>query len=377
MLAHPRPLIDALADIPDPRDPRGRRYRLPAVLALATAATLCGYRSYSAMAEWGRNYGSELATALGFRRGKTPAAATFNAIFRRLDHALVEAALTAWAESVAASSPISDAVALDGKTLRGSLRHSAADTHLLSAFSHRLGLTLAQTAVSDKTNEIRAAPDLLRALVLEGRILTMDAMLTQRAIAEQISSAGGDYVMMVKENQPALLDDVTIAFERPHWLLGPQPSARSLEVGHGRIERRRCRTSTALTGYSTWPGLEQVFRIEREVRDRKTRTRLHSEVVYGVTSLSASEAGAADVLRLVREHWSIENRSHWVRDVTFDEDRSQVRVGAIPHVMAALRNTAIGLMRTAGETNIAAACRRFAAQPWAALALLGIYPRTE
>jgi predicted transposase YbfD/YdcC len=380
MLAHPRPLIDVFADIPDPRDPRGRRYSLPSVLALATAATLCGYRSYSAMAEWGRNYGADLATALGFGRGTTPAASTFNAIFRRLEHTLVEAALTAWAEAVAgalAPAATHDAVALDGKTLRGSLKQGARDTHLLSALSHRLGLTLHQTAVPDKTNEITAAPGLLRALVLEGRVVTTDAMLTQRAIAEQITAAGGAYVMLVKDNQPGLLDDIAVAFERPHWLLGRQPSATSLDVGHGRIERRRIRTSTALSGYSDWPGLEQVFRIEREVRDRQTRRRLRAEVVYGVTSLSPAQASAADVLRLVREHWSIENRSHWVRDVTFDEDRSQVRVGAIPHVMAAVRNTAIGLMRSAGETNIAAACRRFAAQPWAALALLGIYPTTE
>ena len=102
-----------------------------------------------------------------------------------------------------------------------------------------------------------------------------------------------------------------------------------------------------------------------------------AEIVYGVTSLSREQASAAQVLELVRTHWHIENKSHWVRDVAYDEDRSQVRVGSIPQVMAALRNTAIGLMRAAGETNIAAACRRFAAQPWSALALIGIVRRTE
>lgn len=380
MLADPRPLLDAFAQIPDPRCARGRRYSLASVLALATAAMLCGYRSYSAIAEWGRNYGVVLAEALGFATGTTPCAATLNGLFRRLERAEVEAALTAWAEAVVAESPLPEgaieAVALDGKTLRGSRKQGAIDAHLLSALSHRLGLTLRQQAIDDKTNEIRAAPEVLRALVLEGRVFTMDAMLTQRVIAEQITSEGGEYVMLVKENQPSLLDDIVVTFERPHWLLGVQPCAETVDLGHGRIEHRAITTSPVMAGYSTWPGLQQVFRLERTREAKNTGTREH-EVVFGVTSLTAHEAGPEALLQLVRQHWHIENRSHWVRDVTFDEDRSQVRVGSIPHVMAALRNTAIGLMRTAGATNIAAACRRFAAQPWQALALLGIYPRTE
>jgi len=122
--------------------------------------------------------------------------------------------------------------------------------------------------------------------------------------------------------------------------------------------------------------LAQVFAIERRVT-RKSSGAERAEIVYGVTSLSRERASATQVLELVRGHWHIENKSHWVRDVTFDEDRSQVRVSSLPQVMAALRNTAIGLMRVAGETNIAAACRRFAAQPWSALALIGIIQRTE
>jgi predicted transposase YbfD/YdcC len=381
MLPRACSLLEAFACVPDPRSPLGRRYSLPSILALATAATLCGYRSYSAIAEWGRNYGSALASALGFGQGKTPCAATLNGVFRRLEHPRVEQALTSWAEGVLAASPppsgATDTLALDGKTLRGSRRQGGLDTHLLSALSHHLGLTLHQQAIEDKTNEITAATEVLSALILEGRVVTMDAMFTQRTLAQQITDAGGHYVMIVKGNQPSLLQDIAVTFERAHWLLGTQPKASHVDVGHGRIETRRIRTSTVMAGYSSWPGLEQVFRLEREVRDKRTNTRRYTEVVFGVTSLQKEQAGAAALLTLVRRHWSIENGSHWVRDVTFDEDRSQVRVGAIPQVMAALRNTAIGLMRAAGETNIAAACRRFAAQPWSALALLGIYPRTE
>lgn len=147
--------------------------------------------------------------------------------------------------------------------------------------------------------------------------------------------------------------------------------AETVDVGHGRIEQRRLQTSDALTGYSAWPGLGQVFALERQVIRKKTGE-VREEVVTGVTSLSPEHANATRLLALVRGHWHIENQSHWVRDVTFDEDRSQVRCGNIPQVMAGLRNTVIGLMRWAGYTNIAAACRRFAAQPALALELIGL-----
>jgi Transposase DDE domain len=129
--------------------------------------------------------------------------------------------------------------------------------------------------------------------------------------------------------------------------------------------------ATILVGYSDWPGLAQVFELGRHVMFPKTGKE-RVEVVYGVTSLRPEQATPERLLALVRGQWQIENQSHWVRDVTFDEDRSQVRCGNIPHVMAALRNTAIGLLRCAGHANIAAACRRLAAQPLQALALIGI-----
>lgn len=129
--------------------------------------------------------------------------------------------------------------------------------------------------------------------------------------------------------------------------------------------------SDALVGYLDWPGVAQVFRVTR--RRVSTRTgEVQEDVTYGVTSLPADRAGAARLLQIVRQHWHIENRSHWVRDVTYGEDHSQVRVGSIPQVMAALRNTVIGLLRATGDAHIARAHRRYAAHPWSALALLGI-----
>jgi predicted transposase YbfD/YdcC len=374
MIAQPQPLIEVFAEIPDFRRCRGKRHPLPAMLSLACCAMLCGYRSYSAIAEWGHNYGTSIAQALGFTHN-TPCAATLHTVFRHVDRDTLEAKLGAWAEQVVVSLPTAPsageaAIALDGKTLRGSRKQGAPGVHLLSALSHRLGLTLAQQAVDDKTNEITQVETVLRQLVLKDRVVTMDALLTQRYVAQTIVDADGDYVMTVKENQPQLRADIELIFTLPP-VGDRQETARTVDIGHGRIEQRNITTSEALVGYSDWPGLAQVFELGRHVMDQKTGKE-RVEVVYGVTSLSPQRATPARLLELVRGQWQIENKSHWVRDVTFDEDHSQVRCGNIPQVMAALRNTAIGLLRWAGHTNIAAACRQLAAQPVQALALIGI-----
>src|SRR5262245_46717291 len=374
MIAHPRPLIEVFAMIPDFRKPRGKCHPLAAIFALACCAMLCGARSYSAIAEWGRNYGARIAQALGFTHA-TPCAATLHTIFRHVDRDEFESHLGAWADSVVGSLPVAPetpeiAVALDGKTLRGSKKQGAPGTHLLSALAHHVGVTLAQHAVDDKTNEITAVATILHQLVLEGRIVTMDALLTQRHVAQTIVDRGGDYVMIVKENQPRLRADVELVFTLPP-VGDRQDTARTVDIGHGRIEQRNITTSEALVGYSDWPGLAQVFELGRHIIIQKTGEE-RVEVVYGVTCLSPARATPERLLALVRGQWQSENQSHWVRDVTFDEDRSQVRCGNITQVMAALRNTVIGLMRWAGYTNIAAACRRFAAQPTAALHLIGI-----
>ena len=181
MIAQPvaqcRPLIDVLTEIPDCRHARGKRHPLPAILALVCVAILCGYRSYCAIAQWARVYPRELVVALGLTHPTSPCPATLSTILRQLDLTQLEAKLGAWAESVLAALPPGptedEAVALDGKTLRGSQHQGALNVHLLSALSHRLGLTLGQQAVGDKTNEIAHVVPLLRALVLEGHIFTI------------------------------------------------------------------------------------------------------------------------------------------------------------------------------------------------------------
>src|SRR5712691_4783190 len=327
MIAQPHPLIEVFSDIADFRKSRGKRHPLSAILAMACCTMLCGYRSYSAIAEWGRNYGTGIAHALGFTHN-TPCAATLHTIFRHVDRDDLEERLGTWAESVVVSTPAASsagevAVALDGKTLRGSRKPGAPGVHLLSALSHHVGLTLAQQAVDAKTNEITQVETVLRQIVLKDRVVTMDALLTQRHVAQAIVDEGGDYVMIVKENQPQLHADIELVFTLPP-AGDRQETARTVDIGHGRIEQRNITTSAALVGYSTWPGLAQVFELGRHVIFQKTGEE-RVEVVYGVTSLRPERAPPEHLLALVRGQWQIENKSHWVRDVTFDEDRSQVR----------------------------------------------------
>jgi hypothetical protein len=168
-----------------------------------------------------------------------------------------------------------------------------------------------------------------------------------------------------------LVDDIATVFALPPIAGERRTTADTLDLGHGRIEQRWLQTSSVWVGDSDWPGLAQVFRLERQVIIKKTGV-VREEVVAGVTSLAPERADAVRLLALVGGQWQIENQSHWGRDVTFDEDRSQVRCSNIPQVMTALRHTVIGLMRCAGYLNIAAACRRFAAQTTAALHLIGI-----
>jgi hypothetical protein len=177
---------------------------------------------------------------------------------------------------------------------------------LLSALAHRVGVTLAQQAVDDKTNAIPVAMELLRHLVLAGRLVTRDALLTQRQIAQQIVEAGGDYVMVVKANQPQLWEDIATVFVLAPIAGEQRPAAAPLALGPGRIEQRRLQTSNVLAGYSDWPGLAHVFHLERQVISTKTGE-VREDVVAGVTSLAPERADAARLLTLVRGQWQIES----------------------------------------------------------------------
>jgi hypothetical protein len=213
-----KPLVEVFESIPDPRAAGGQRYELRGLLMLVSAAMLCGYDSLNQIAAWGRAQPADFLRALGLRRGQAPGKSQLYEVLSRLEPQALEEAVGAWAESVlqdlqGADAPALQGVALDGKTLRGSKKQGAGVAHLLSAVSHGLGLTLYQVGVEGKTNEIPLARELLHGLLLEGRVFTMDALLTQRALASQITQGGGDYIMIVKDNQPTLAADIALAFE--------------------------------------------------------------------------------------------------------------------------------------------------------------------
>ena len=200
-----------------------------------------------------------------------------------------------------------------------------------------------------------------------GRVVTGDALYCQRELCRRIVARGGDYVVAVAANQPSLYDDLYWLFEWPAPGEVFRTAVRTNQHGN-RIERRRLWASAALAAYTDWPGAQQVCKIERR---RQVGDTVSTEVAYAITSLDPATPPAT-LLALWRGHWAIENRLHYVRDVTFGEDASQIRSGAAPEVMAALRNVTLALLRRAGYRNIAAGLRAVGWQPGAALALLGI-----
>ncbi len=366
------PLTEVFATIPDFRCARRKRHSLQALLLLACVAMRAGGRGQSGIADRAKNYGEPWRTRLGFTHPKGPSQSTVQRVFARIAVATLEAQLAQWMQQVvaaltrAAGMPEAlDGAALDGKTLRMSAHCGASDAHLLSLFSHHRGVVLGEVAVADKTNEITASADALAMLFLTGIVITGDAMFTQQAIAETIVEAG---MLMVKENQPTLHDEIAILFADPDAAVSMADETR---MQSQRIEQRCLRASTELVGYTDWPGLAQTLCMERRVTDRQTGE-THTEIASAVTSLAPHRATPAQLLTLWHEHWHIENKLHWVRGVTFGEDGSTVRTGVGPQVLAALRNLAIGLLRLAGATNIAAACRRYAAPPTLALTAVGL-----
>ena len=219
-----------------------------------------------------------------------------------------------------------------------------------------------------KSSELAAGRELLAGLALAGKVVTGDALYAQRDLSRDIVAAGGDYLWMLKSNQPNTLAAVALLFQEPPW--GETfPEARQENRRGGRQERRWLRTSTALQDYLDWPGAQQVCCLER-IRSRRGKTTV--EWAYASASLPPERAGPQRLLKLWRGHWGIENRLHWVRDVTFGEDACRVRSGSAPPAMAALRNLVIGLLRLAGQGNIAAALRHYGWHSAAALHLVGL-----
>jgi predicted transposase YbfD/YdcC len=359
------PLLTALSQVPDFRQSKGRRHPLVAVLALAVVAVLCGARSLTAISQWGREHSEQVLEVLGFTHFPGPCVATLHRIFSQLDVNLFEQILTAWLESWLFCR---GGLALDGKTLRGSGDSDSPPVQLLAAFVQTLGVVLGQQAIRGQ-DQIAAAIALLQGLDLHGWIITGDAGLTSRALAQTVIDQGGEYVLTVKANQAVLYDDIATLFSESRVVAETITKTRQVNLHGRRIEQRAVEASTALAGYSELPGLQQVMRIERRVTDKQTGT-VSDEITYGVASLTAAKANAKLLAGYTRGHWGIENRLHWVRDVDYGEDVSRVRTGNAPQVMAAIRNVAINLMRLNGFDSVAEAIRHYAAHQLAATFLV-------
>ncbi len=356
-------LLDALCAVPDPRDSRGVRHALPVILAVTVAAVLAGARSFTAIGEWVADQGQGTLVALGARRSDRPTESTIRRLLTRVDGDRLDAVIGAWMWTRTDVLAGRRVIALDGKTVRGARRRGRVQDvapHLVAAFDHAAGAVLGQVAVAAKSNEIPAVRTLLSTFELAGTVVTVDAMHTQTDTARAITGAGGDYVFTVKANQPRLY----AALKKLPW--ADVPGHTGVDTGHGRRARRTIKVTTA-PAWVTFAGAAQVAQI------RRTTTREGCkcvEVVYVITSANHKSAPPATLAAWVQGHWGIENQVRYVRDVTFDEDRSQVRTGTAPQTMATIRSTAISLLRLAGWDNIAAALRHHARNPQRPINLL-------
>jgi predicted transposase YbfD/YdcC len=398
-------LVAALAAVPDVRGRRGRRHELTGVLAIAACACLTGATSYVAISEWAAAQGSAVLNCLGEQSPPRalPCEATVRRCLQATDAAALDAAVAGWAGSRLAAQQARAAhaatellvpvnagrrvIAIDGKTLRGSAsrstpeqvaaaRRGAGRTHLVAACDHATGIALGQVACSDevgKGGEVAAARTLAAALdergLLAEAVLTTDAGFTARDLAIDLRSRGAHWILRVRGNQKTL----HTRLKALPWAQVPE-AARVHSVGHGRVETRTIRVLD-LAGSDDGPGdffphARRALKIIRRRRERHGRWSV--QTVYAITSLDHRQADPALLATWVRGHWSIEACLHWVRDVTFAEDHSQVRTGHGPTNLAALRTLAINALRLTGHTNAAAGLRQHARTPLLPLITLGI-----
>lgn len=381
-----RPLIDGVffdlgsiyeqAELlPDQRDPRGVRYSLALLLCLMLLAKLCSADTPQAVADWVRHRRAALVSAFQLRRPTMPGHSTFRRLGQQTGLAAeIETLLTQLLQT--ALSGHSRLISLDGKTLRGTWDPATRrPLHLLAAYVPGTGLVLGQVVVSDHENEIPAAARLLAQLALRGQIVMADAMHTQRPFAQTVLRGGADYILFAKDNQPTLRADIELLFTPEAAGRGSRPvpndfrRTSQLDKGHGRLERRTLISSGLLHGYLDWPGVKQVFKLERVTHTSQGRP-LHTETVYGLTSLSAGAASPAQLLAWTRQYWAIESGLHQRRDTTLHEDATRMRNPAQAHLLAALNNFLVGLTHCLGFGNLAALRRYFDAHIDQAFVLL-------
>jgi predicted transposase YbfD/YdcC len=369
-------LLQVLTALPDPRARRGIRHRLSTVVAAVTCAVVAGCRSYAAVGEWVADLPVEAAARLGMDAQRRPSESMIRRLVQALDADRLATLAGQWLVGrLPEPAGGRRALAVDGKTLRGSAAGDQPARHVLAAAEHASGAVLAQTDVGAKTNEItRFAPLLDQISDLRGVVITADALHCQREHVAYLAERGahwiltvkGNWILTVKGNQPHLYRQLSTL----PWRAVPDGD-RTDDRGHGRREMRTIKVLTLASGID-FPHAAQAIRIRRRRRTLGQPKRWATETVYAITNLPTHHGRPDRLAGWIRGHWSIENKTHWVRDVTYDEDRCPARTGTGPQVMAALRNLAIAVLRLAGATNIAAANRHHARDPIRPLDLLGI-----
>jgi len=356
-------LQTALEQVPDQRKQRGKQFPLSLLLTLILMAKLVGKQKPSHIAKWLKLRTTLLVKLFQFERDKMP---SINTIRRTLQKTCspeqLHERLSQFLHETHGGGQ-SVLIAIDGKTLRGTIpKGKTRGVHLMAAYMPEEGIVLMQIRVDKKENEISAAPRILEAIHLKGKIVCGDAMLTQRKLSVQVIQEGGDYIWFIKENQPTLLEDVARFFEppapRPDWQPTPQPlpqqQVHTVNTGHGRLEERTLTVIEDTTGYLDWPGVERVFKIERKATCA-TCGKVREEVTFGITSTTTDQTPPAQLADHIRAYWGIENGLHHRRDVTLHEDATRMsddKNNKMAEVMATLNNFIVGLTQKLGLNNL-------------------------
>ena len=355
-------LMDVLHQIPDPRAARGVRYSLVTLLVLLILAKLAGQDGMKGMSEWVQLRSQKLAKLLDLSRLTMPHQTTYERMLAQLDELEFERKL---GQFFAQQQEENITINIDGKVLRGTIPAGKTQgTHLLAAYVPETGVVLMQIEVESKANEIVAAPQLLDYLDLTGCVVTGDAMFTQRELCIQIVEAGGHFILPVKGNQKTVQHAIADAFmpaqvAKGHQAIGLEETfVESTSIGHGRIEKRYLTVTSDLNDYLDFPHIQQVFRLQRVIQHQATG-KLSYQVIFGITSLSREQCAPEKLLALVRSHWHIENRLHYVRDVTFHEDDCQIRDTKRQRLLATLNNLVIGLIRGCDQFDYVPEARRY------------------
>ena len=356
---------ELLEAIPDPRGKHGLRYDLPFLLTCLIVALLCNCNSTEAVSQWCHEHEGLLQTIFGPRLFLTPSGSLYRWLLPQIDIERFEQILSTWIRATSHATP-TDPIAVDGKTVRGARTDEEDAPHLLSCFTHQSKEVWAQLAVGEKTNEIPEARKLLPSLPISGRVCTFDALHSHRQLWNLLRSQHAYPLFVIKGNEPTLQTDLATYFADPQ---AQCQQAETLDRHRGRVEHRVIQVSQELCTYlqADWPGLTHVAQLTR-TRTEKGETAV--EVVFLIAILPPETDGPASLLALNRGHWGIENCLHYVRDVTFGEDRSRIRTGHAPQLLAACRNLVMTLIHRTGSSRIAASRRSFSYHPRAAFDVL-------